>query len=488
MCPQGLPRWSKERSLFLEAYLQGKGSVEEFTHVPPPGFDPSPKAPAQTDGRANEDCLFLEVIVPKDVYNRPSSYGSGKKAPVVVWTYGGGFYEGSTQSQGNPAGLVAESMRNQATSPGIVYVAINYRLGALGWLSGPTFSESGGTPNAGLHDQRLALDWVQEHIHLFGGDPQQVTVAGESAGATMNLHQITAYGGKVDAPFQQAVMMSPAFNPNPYNSFQEEAFQGFLQYANATSLADLRALPSEAIIAANSQAIYNTSYGGGLFGPVVDGTFVPQLPSLSLREGRHATNVKAIFAAHNSDEGLIFTNPSVQNTSAFNVQLSSFLPDAESQVLDLIKNTLYPPIFNNLTGLGYNDTISRLATLEADLLINCNVYAALEAFNANVSHGFLFAEGAGLHGEETPYTFYTYGTAADAYGFGTVNGTVAQELQDWILAFAATGNPNGRGEAKVPVYGEKRELGLLSGKGVGISVMDLAAKERCEFWNKGLYF
>lgn len=85
----------------------------------------------------------------------------------------------------------------------MIYVALNYRLGAFGWLSGPTFQENG-TPNAGLYDQRFALEWVQEHISKFGGDPDRVTVFGESAGGGSIMGQITAYGGKKGrVPFVQ---------------------------------------------------------------------------------------------------------------------------------------------------------------------------------------------------------------------------------------------------------------------------------------------
>ena len=72
----------------------------------------------------------------------------------------------------------------------MIYVALNYRLGAFGWLSGPSF-EQNGTSNVGLYDQRLALQWVQQNIAKFGGDPKRVTVMGESAGAGGITHQIT---------------------------------------------------------------------------------------------------------------------------------------------------------------------------------------------------------------------------------------------------------------------------------------------------------
>ena len=82
-------------------------------------------------------------------------------------------------------------------------------MGAFGWLAGPTL-QSDGTANAGLYDQRLALEWVEKNIHLFGGDPCRVTVLGESAGGGSIMHQITAHGGlKGPAPFQQAIMQSP---------------------------------------------------------------------------------------------------------------------------------------------------------------------------------------------------------------------------------------------------------------------------------------
>ena len=236
--PQGYVSWTDERSLFLDAYLKGNGNLSSFANVPPPGINTTAMPPAQKDPRANEDCLFLDVIVPESVYNRTDPQASRNvtsKAPVLVWTFGGGFHEGDKESQGNPAGLVAKSMSAPASSPGAVYVALNYRLGALGWLSGPTFTASGGTPNAGLHDQRLARYWIQEHIHLFGGDPNRVTIMGESAGASMSMHQITAFGGTQNAPFQQAVMGSPGSNPNPYNWLQEETYQNFLTTANATT-------------------------------------------------------------------------------------------------------------------------------------------------------------------------------------------------------------------------------------------------------------
>ena len=408
----------------------------------------------------------------------------------MVWIYGGGFYEGSKESQGNPSGIVVQSQLDPTTAPGVVYVAINYRLGTFGWLSGPTFQASNGTANAGLYDQKLALKWIQQHIHKFGGDPNRVTVMGASAGAASIMHQITAYAGqKGDVPFQQAVLQSPAFQTSESNFEHEATFTTLLQHANASSLADLRGASSSSLIAANQAVIYNNTYGssGPGLGPVVDGTFVPNLPGLLLAQGLYAKNVQRIFTGHNTDEGLIQADPSVQNTSAFNTYLSTVLmPDTPPEILDLIENDLYPPIFTNKSHYGYNDTTGRLATLIADRSIVCNSYYLLKAFGVNRTHAYLFDVGPGLHAEETPYTFYADGPTQDTYGYGLVNATVAHVLQDWFLNFAVTGKPNGASAPYVPVYGANRSLGLLSDKGLGLVVTDPASVERCDFWQKAL--
>ncbi|KAI0269120.1 extracellular triacylglycerol lipase precursor [Gloeopeniophorella convolvens] len=123
------------------------------------------------DAEMSEDCLTLNIF-------RPSDVNSNSSLPVMVWIYGGGFYGGmSSLYDGTP--LVAQSV---ARGTPILFVSVNYRIGPLGFPQGPEASERGAL-NLGLHDQWLALEWVQANIASFGGDPGKVTVFGQSAGA-----------------------------------------------------------------------------------------------------------------------------------------------------------------------------------------------------------------------------------------------------------------------------------------------------------------
>lgn len=95
--------------------------------------------------------------------------------------HGGGYifgYKNDVVDATDPAGLINASRSDG--SDGFIYVSLNYRLGAFGWLAGPSLEAANGTANAGLHDQHLALQWVQKNIHLFGGDPKKVTLSGRT--------------------------------------------------------------------------------------------------------------------------------------------------------------------------------------------------------------------------------------------------------------------------------------------------------------------
>jgi carboxylesterase type B len=182
----------------------------------------------------------------------------------------------------------------------MVFVAVNYRLGALGFLSSPEVQQDGDL-NAGLLDQRLALEWVQTNIHLFGGSPDKVTVIGESAGGGAALLHLTSYGGEVgSAPFSQLIVQSPAFPPTFVDA--EATYDDFLTLLNVSTLEEARTLSSEEMIVANARQISAGSQTTYTYGPVVDGLIVPGPPHQLFKTGKFDNSVK-VLASHNSFEG-----------------------------------------------------------------------------------------------------------------------------------------------------------------------------------------
>jgi carboxylesterase type B len=137
----------------------------------------------QTVTNAGEDCLTINV-------QRPAGTKAGDKLPVLFWIFGGGFELGSTAMYDGTS-LVADSV---AQGKPIVFVAVNYRVGGFGFMPGKEILADG-SANLGLLDQRLGLQWVADNIAVFGGDPEKVTIWGESAGAISVFDQMMLYDG-----------------------------------------------------------------------------------------------------------------------------------------------------------------------------------------------------------------------------------------------------------------------------------------------------
>ncbi|KAF2427723.1 alpha/beta-hydrolase [Tothia fuscella] len=475
ICPQASPAWTYIAGQFIPQYLQGQPI--NITAAPTGGGE----APV-LDPRTTEDCLFLDIIAPKKVFEQA---GGGKGAPVLVWLYGGGFASGDKAgiNTGNPAGLIRRS------EDGIVFVALNYRLGAFGWLSGPTF-QIDGTANLGLHDQRFALNWIQKHIAAFGGDPEQVTVMGESAGGASIMHQITAYGGKPGrdatdggAPFAQAIIQSPGFLPDVSNTAQEQRFETFLLLANVSSLAEARKLPTEALIAANLRLVAQSPYGSFTFAPSVDGDFIPALAGILLLHGQFDKDVK-LMVGHNTNEGLYFASPENANETNFlnNIRLS--IPTANAATLEYITTVLYPQVYDG--SYGYLDPIQRVAVSAADLGFVCNTRFLDTAFKGQ-TYSYRFAIPPALHGDDVPYSFYN-GDPIGPYPL-TQSLNAALTLQDWIVSFTKNGVPTAPDVPSTPAfpqYGAENNVAVIGADGITLGIDD-AANPRCTWWQKALY-
>lgn len=355
----------------------------------------------------SEDCLFLDVVVANKIFDSASgsstdgtAYGKKEKsrlALVLVWIYGGGYVSGSKNSAGEPTSLIASSITN--SSKGIVYVAMNYRLGLYGWLAG----SDDVTANTGLLDQCLALEWVQKNIHLFGGDASRVTVMGESAGGGSIMHHITSPSAPL---FQAAIPQSPAYQPYIPKQLKQ-TLRTVLKTASAvagqpmTSANALRHLPFEALYAVNAITIGQSSYGTFTFGPVPLGDYVPDLPIRRLTQGKYHKNI-SVLAGQNANEGLLFTPPYVQDENMFVQTIKMLFPTAStSDLMELIK--LYPPPTGSATAkIPYTSMITRTATGVGDFLVGCNAHF----LSQRLGYGYLFDVPPALHGGDVPYTFF----------------------------------------------------------------------------------
>ncbi|KAI9050326.1 hypothetical protein LZ554_005493 [Drepanopeziza brunnea f. sp. 'monogermtubi'] len=501
ICPNATPGWS---ATMLKWLTEGIGSIDIPAGYTPPNVTRG--APGLPD--ESEDCLLLDVLVPRKVFDENMKT---KGAPVVVWIHGGGYTLGYKTQFGSGVGLLNASQRDG--KEGVIYVAINYRLGAFGFLSSKTFENDQGTPNAGLLDQRFALQWVQKNIAKFGGDPARVTVMGESAGGGSVMHQITAYGGKGPegkAPFQQAIVQSGAFLPVPGMERQEAIYAKFLSLAGVQTLAEARQLPTEDLKFVNLMMLGEAKYGDFVFNPVVDGTFAPQLPGKALLDGSFDKSLR-IMTGHNLEEGLIFTSPFVftPETFAQNVVDVSF-PDADrTNASDYILNTLYPDVLDG--SLGYNNPISRGAAIVSEALFSCNAQYLSKAFSSLQTPGgeapapgprptpgqgqgqggrvwsYLFSVPPALHGDDVMYTFYEGPAAA------VKNDTLAVTMQRYFMNFVAGGDPNGEGLPAFGTYssgeGTAGGVGMLMDFGLNRTEMrtDNLPAERCGWWQQALY-
>ena len=231
-------------------------------------------------GPQSEDCLYLNVSTP--------TLRQGARRPVLVWIHGGGFTQDGARNYDG----------TKLAANGAVVVTINYRLGALGFLAHPALASRPGGPagNYGLMDQQAALNWVRQNIARFGGDPNNVTIDGQSAGGVSVLAQLVSRGAR--GLFQRAIVESGAFALNQVPLAAAEAFG--TSFANEVNCADqtsrcLRTVPVDTLV----NAFPDAAIPG-----VVDGKVLTEPIGAALAAG-HFARVPIINGV-NQNEELLF--------------------------------------------------------------------------------------------------------------------------------------------------------------------------------------
>lgn len=301
------------------------------------------------------------------------------------------------------------------------------------------------------------------------------------------MHQITAYGGKAGpSPFQQAIVQSPGWVPVIGDEQQEKTLQQFLGILNVSTIDEARQLPTQKLIAGNAyQVATKAPFGSFVYGPVVDGSFVPETPGQLLLEGNFDRNVN-IMVGHNANEGLIFLSPDARNSSWVVELLKEYYPSIRPNVTDYITKVLYPPVYNG--SYGYKSPLQRADVLVSELIFLCNTDYLNRAYH-NQTYAYQFSIPPGVHGQDVLYTFHTNGSRGvdvSTNGISVTNVTVADVMQDYFTSFVETGSPR---SPLGPVFKKHAYRGQLMN--IGNSTIspkrDPTTNPRCRFWQTAPY-
>ncbi|KAL2856540.1 Alpha/Beta hydrolase protein [Aspergillus pseudoustus] len=418
----------------------------------------------------SEDCLTANVFRPSNSNNTNGT--SDKLLPVAIYIHGGAFNRGSA-SMHNTAPMVAWS-----TEP-FIAVSFGYRLGALGFLpSGVTKSE--GALNLGLRDQVALMEWVQENIQRFGGDPSAVTLIGLSAGAHSIGHHLLNYTAERAPLFHRVIIESGAATSRavrPYNAAIHEAqFSDFLSEVGApSSLSEsqifpfLRSLPSETITRAQTAVFdkYNPSLRWA-FQPVIDGegpeSIIPRAPLDGWKSGQW--HKVPILTGFTTNEGTMYVDKTLDQPTGFRSFWSELLPALSDSDLDTIER-LYPdpsidkssPYTETRTGHGLGSQYKRIEAAYAHYAYVAPVRQTAD-FAARQHPGSVWlyhwalprtVVGRANHADNMYYESFN----REITGISATQRELSGVLHAYITSFIVSGDPNkvpGR-YAERPVWG-----------------------------------
>ncbi|MCD7955359.1 MAG: carboxylesterase family protein [Lachnospiraceae bacterium] len=249
----------------------------------------------------SEDCLYLNVWTPMHALRTEGKGSPAAKLPVLVIFHGGGFTTG--------AGSVPVLNGGNFSEENVVVVTVNYRLGIFGFLTHPALSkenDEGVSGNYGILDQIMALRWVRNNIEAFGGDPECVTIAGESAGGgcVSVLYQSPLAKGLFQRAFAQSGALFAGISS--LVGYREVTLAG-RQEQDSVSLAAIGVTTAEELRKLDAETLMKIQ---GAWGPNIDGWVLPG--DYSAVFGTHAQNDVPLLLGSNSDEGLIFTDPQIK--------------------------------------------------------------------------------------------------------------------------------------------------------------------------------
>lgn len=380
----------------------------------------------------SEDCLYLNVWTP--------AKHTDEKLPVFVWYFGGGWQVGNTAEM--------EFDGERFARRGIVFVSINYRVNVFGFLAHPEITaENPMQPaNFGLLDQQLGTRWVKENIAAFGGDPDNITIGGQSAGGGSTLMHIVSPQNKglfQKAIIQSGVLMNPYEELYPKRTLSQAEQIGieFFDFLGVKSLGEARALTANYIMNKWEE------YGGfsrsmKLWMPIEDGHFLEGDPIKLFLDGKRQ-NVPLLLG-HTGNEFPATLNE--QSKENFNKKANELFYDDADEYLELIG-------WHNST-LEEIQKSTQIPSLEYGIRVLCNYE---EELNPDLKH-YYYEFDPYIPGWDQPGSFhssdlwFTFETLAKCWRpFTGKHYDLARQMCNYWTNFIKTGNPNGIAQTGEPM-------------------------------------
>lgn len=390
------------------------------------------------DELAGEDCLYLNVWAPADAK-------AGGRLPVLVWIYGGGFTGGSASMPIYGGDELAKK--------GVIYVALNYRLGVFGFMAHPDAAKESGhnaSGDWGFLDQVAALQWVQKNIAAFGGDPGNVTLIGQSAGS-MSINDLQA-SPLAKGLFERVIGMSGSALEHgilpELSRADAEALGLKLQAAmKVGSLEAMRGFSSDKVVAAAQAAGVRPM-------PIVDGYYLPEPVEEIFKQGKQ-NDVAVLTGSTAKDIGTTPPIRSAKTLAEYKALAAKSYGDKAAEFLKLYPAQDDAEAVKQAEEVGENSGFTigardwvRAQTKTGKQPAYLFMVSRVQPFTPGVKFSdFNQATAGAYHMSDVPYwlgTYETFNLFRRTRDWTAWDRELSNDMQDVVVAFAKTGNPSTR--------------------------------------------